>query len=105
MPVSVETITLDDFRAHLGESFSLSTPSGQTITAQLAEVNDLGSNRPHDARLRHSFSLMFYAPATQRLSQGIYPLQHPQLGSLELFVVPVGLDARGLQLQVIFNFA
>jgi hypothetical protein len=38
-----------------------------------------------------------------RLQQGMYELQHAHLGTLELFLVPVGQDHTGLYYEAVFN--
>lgn len=37
-----------------------------------------------------SFSLLFEGPADAPIGQGLVPLEHDDLGRLELFLVPVG---------------
>ena len=41
--------------------------------------------------------------ADRLLQQGMYQLQHDQLGALELFLVPVGRDHEGLYYEAVFN--
>lgn len=49
------------------------------------------------------FALSFAGPAQTRGAQGIYRLQHPQLGILEIFLVPVA-PVDGLpQFEAVFN--
>jgi hypothetical protein len=36
------------------------------------------------------------------LAQGTYRLSHPQLGELELFLVPLGPAAEGMQYEAAF---
>ena len=49
------------------------------------------------------FSLQLLAPAKARGEQGIYPILHPELGTIEMFLVPVAtLDDR-LQFEAVFN--
>ncbi len=49
------------------------------------------------------FSLIFLGPAEHFLSQGTYQLDHPKLGTLEIFLVPVGQLAGGFQYEAVFN--
>jgi len=37
------------------------------------------------------------------LPQGIYRLHHPTHGALDLFMAPIGPDARGMRYEIIFN--
>ena len=49
------------------------------------------------------FSLSLSGPRQPLLPQGIYPLRHPQLGQVDLFLVPSGQDAQSTQYEVTFN--
>lgn len=52
---------------------------------------------------REPFSLLFRAATRElQLPQQIHPLEHPQLGRLELFMVPLGPDATGMRYEAIF---
>jgi hypothetical protein len=46
------------------------------------------------------FALLFQGPDTPLASQGTYRVTHPALGEFELFSVPVGRVAEGLQYEV-----
>lgn len=103
MPVPLAQITIDDFRPLLGEAFTLHAAGHGAAAMRLVEVRSLGRHSPAG---RESFSLLWHAPAALRqLPQGIHPVEHPALGCLELFVVPVGLDAAGLSIEAVFNFS
>ena len=49
------------------------------------------------------FSLVFRGPRESFLPQRIYRVEHPALGSLEIFIVPIGLDASGYRYEAVFN--
>ena len=67
---------------------------------RLAAVERHGE-QPHAPR-REPFALVFTAEPV--LDQGTYMLEHPALGRLEVFLVPVGLDAAGRALyEAVFN--
>ena len=46
------------------------------------------------------FSLLFLGPVEPAMPQGIYCFQHASLGTLPLFMVPVGKSANGMQYEV-----
>ncbi|SFN50515.1 DUF6916 family protein [Dokdonella immobilis] len=49
------------------------------------------------------FALTLAAPAATRGTQGLYRLQHPQLGTLEVFLVPIApVDGQAL-FEAVFN--
>lgn len=96
--------SIDDFRPLVAELFSIGSPASAPVSARLSEVTSLGWNTPRDRGGRESFSLLFHAPADCRLPQGIHTFTHPQVGTHDLFTVPLGSDGSGMRLQVVFNF-
>ncbi|HEX3701816.1 MAG TPA: hypothetical protein VHU82_00705 [Vicinamibacterales bacterium] len=51
---------------------------------------------------REPFALLFRGPASPRLRQATYAVVHPTLGSLPIFLVPVGEDADGMLYEAVF---
>jgi hypothetical protein len=48
--------------------------------------------------------LVFCGPATPVLAQATYALAHDELGPMDLFLVPVGMDVEGrVQYEAVFN--
>jgi hypothetical protein len=96
---SLDQLSLATFAPRIGKAFQIAAP-GQTATeARLTSVRSLGS---HGAR--ESFSLLFSVAGWKR-PQGIVTLSQEHFGSFEIFVVPVGADPQGMQLEAVFNFA
>ena len=89
------SLTLGDFEPHLGAAFETSLPGGSMT---LAEATAL------DGGMREggTFSLTFVAPPGPFVPQAVYRLAHPALGTLDLFLVPLGPDARGNLYQALF---
>ena len=49
------------------------------------------------------FSLIFAAPAQTRGAQGIYQLRHPELGVIDLFLVPIASPDNQPRFEAVFN--
>lgn len=81
------------FQPHLREEFRLHGGPASMPALTLADVN--GEGRP--------FSIEFLGPRDPVLPQRIYRLEHPALGALELFIVPIGRDADGVRYEAVFN--
>ena len=79
-------LTADDFDGLADRQFSVHLDDGPPVTLRLVEVAR-GRSAPG---YREGFSLLFEGPDDPLLGQGTWPLHHPQLGRLELFLVPVG---------------
>jgi hypothetical protein len=97
MAGSLDALTVTDFESHAGDTFRLlATPE---IELKLAQV------RRHGQALREggAFSLFFLAPPGKFLPQAIYPLVHPELGTLEIFIVPIGPMDGGNGYQAVFT--
>jgi len=87
-----------DFEPHVGQAFAIEV-DGKQLELKLAEVERLGAAM----REGGAFSLLFLSAAGPSLPQGLYPMRHPALGTLELFVVPLGPKDGSNSYQVIFT--
>ena len=95
---SLADLTLTDFEPHKGESFWLRA-TDRELALELIEIRNLGDS----GRKGGAFSLLFRAPKGPFLPQAIYPIDHPALGTLELFIVPIGPTAGGNGYEIIFT--
>jgi len=50
-----------------------------------------------------SFSLLFRGPISPFFPQAIYRLHHEKLGTMDLFLVPMGPDRDGMRYEAVFN--
>lgn len=86
------------FHDHLHTLFTLEGEPFPGLVLELVEVSELRTS----SRLA-TFSILFYGPGGSRLEQGSYSMQHPDLGALGLFLVPVRADAGGYYYEAVFN--
>jgi hypothetical protein len=89
---------IGDFTPHLEAVFDMQTAGG-TVPLKLAKVDPAGNS----GRKGGAFSLIFVAPKGPFLPQAIYPVQHPALGTMEIFLVPIGPRQDGNGYQAIFT--
>ena len=75
--------------------------AGAPVKVQLA-VESVAPLPAHRLRAE-PFSLMLRGPRTPLLPQATYALRHPRLGTIELFLVPVGQDAEATRYEALFN--
>lgn len=102
----LETLTLTTFRERVGDTFRIFVRPGEGLDAQLLAVTSLSSKGPDGqeiVRPRTPFSLVFRVPAAYRPAQGTYRFENATLGTFEVFMVPIGLNAEGYQCEVIFT--
>jgi hypothetical protein len=93
-----EGFTLEMFAPHVGSKFLMHYGNSQTMELELASATDLGSSARHV-----QFSLIFLGPENAPIEQMIYPLDHPALGTMDLFLVPVGKDQDGVRYEAVIN--
>lgn len=113
--VPLATATAETFEPSVGTAFSVTVPvffqetgevEERTLALTLAEVRrsrgDTGRRMTTETS-RSPFALTFVGPADVALAQHIYGLQHPEMGQLGIFLVPVGIDATGRLYEAVFS--
>jgi len=95
----LDKLTHFDFAALVTERFRLEE-GVVTLELELIGAEVASSSSARDST-RAPFSLTFRGPREPLLRQRMYPLHHPSLGKLELFLVPIGPDASGQRYQTI----
>ncbi len=92
------TLGIDDFATHCDAVFDMQTADG-VVPLKLDKVENIGDS----GRAGGAFSLLFVAPKGTPLPQAIYPVTHPALGMMEIFLVPIGPFSGGSGYQAIFT--
>ena len=107
MTHSLENLTVDVFQRRVGETFRIRARPEHELEAELIEARALGggpSRAPSDGSPRRApFSLSFRTSLTAPLPQSIYEVAHDELGSYEIFLVPIGPDGKGMVYEAIFT--
>ena len=87
------------FEAVVGQTVRMSR-GDEYIDVEVAQAQRLNNPSP-----RHEpFMVLLRENGASRAAlQGMYGIHHPTLGILELFVVPVGPDNRGMCYEITFN--
>ena len=98
MPKSVATLIPADFEPLCGQTFTLSTGQDDVVL-QLKEVRHLGNA----LREGGAFSLEYRSGPGPFIPQGTYPITHPALGRLEMFIVPLGPKDGENRYEIIFT--
>jgi hypothetical protein len=70
----------------------------EDASLELLEVKE-GNYSPE---LEH-FAILFRGPLAPFLPQRTYRVEHEKLGSLDIFLVPLGPDEEGMQYEAVFN--
>jgi hypothetical protein len=89
--------SLADFTARTGTIFHANR-DGYAFDLRLESAQ----NHVEDAR-QTNFSVLFIAPGDVPAEQGIYTVGDESLGPLDVFLVPVARDEKGLHFEAVFN--
>ncbi len=96
----LETFTIDTFSGRIGERFRVRFEAETPVEVELAAAQALGSA---EGAGRAPFSIVFRGPQEPIYEQRIYPVEHDELGSFELFLVPIASDASGARYEAVFT--
>jgi hypothetical protein len=80
----LDTLTVADFQPLLHERFRM---AGE-FDVELVEVSEV----PREPGGRAPFSLVFAGGPPPPLPQAIYAMQHHEIGTIEIFLVPIAPD-------------
>jgi hypothetical protein len=99
-----ERLTLGSFSPHVGDTFQCQLESGEALSFELIEAEGRGGD---EAGQPERFSLVFLDPAASSesyLPQAIYALRHEKMGSVQIFIVPIGPDPQryGMRYEAVF---
>lgn len=95
----LEKLQCQDFSSRIGDTFRLALDGGETLELELIEAAEVGGT----AKDRTPFSVVFRGPAEPVLAQQICHLEHRELGSLDLFLVPLSQAEDGADYEAVFT--
>lgn len=94
----LDTLTHADFVPHLNTKFRMLLPSAPPLEIELVQADEFTASARQER-----FSLSFLAPNDAPVEQGVYELEHEQLGTGSLFLVPISRTEKGLHYEAVFN--
>jgi hypothetical protein len=96
----MEDLKLENFSPYLNSKFLVKRdPEGVEVAElELAQAVDLGSTPRHE-----QFSILFHGPSSPKLEQAIYRFEHQEMGTFDLFIVPVKHVQDKIHYEAIFN--
>jgi hypothetical protein len=100
-PAALHLLSAEHFQPFLGQDFIIRFSKDAPVAAQLEEVLDLPG---YSALERKPFSILLQTNLkTTYYLQAIYSVEHPALGELPLFLVPLGIKGKGMQYEAVFS--
>jgi hypothetical protein len=95
----LHALTPETFEPHVGSEFRLPDTDSTLVLIDVTRFPP----QP-DAPRRVPFSLVFAGDPGQFMPQQIHALEHPVLGRLEIFLVPIGPAPTGeMRYEAVFN--
>jgi hypothetical protein len=98
----LDTLSIDTFQPRLGEIFTLLAEDDVRIPLKLTDVSPWGPGASK-GRPRVPFSLVFHTVPEAVVPQAIYRLESDAMEPMELFLVPLGPDERGMRYEAVFT--
>ena len=86
------------FAGLLNTKFRVVLDVPDVIELELVQVSEL-----QVSELQEQFTIIFVGALDQFLGQGLRSLQHERMGTIDLFLVPIGKDESGFQYKSVFN--
>ena len=96
----LEKLTYEKFLIHKDSPFTLVQENEPATDLILVEVS---TSPPPATGMRQPFSLIFEGTPGVVLPQHIYTLTHAQMGTLDIFLVPIGATPTATQYQAVFS--
>lgn len=94
-------ITADNFSKYLNQTLDVHFTETQIVPSVLTRVTLLNSYTPLE---RSPFSLEFQTDGDHTYRpQGIYQIAHPDIRNIEVFLVPIGPDPKGMRYEAVFS--
>lgn len=99
----LDSLSSTSFSQHINQTFTLHLEDSKPLELELIEVAELGP-APKDPHQRHAFSILFGGPSQPVLPQRIYRVEHDTIGTLDIFLVPLGQDRTGrMRYEAVFT--
>lgn len=100
-PVS-DLLTIEMFTELEDREFIVDVDDTHSVGMELIEINDL-SERSGSSGERIPFSLVFRGPDDPTYPQQIYRFENEELGTHDIFIVPIGSDRDGIRYEAVFT--
>lgn len=96
-------LTENEFSKHVNTKFGIALDDGNGVDLELYEVKGYVSKHQEQSGMER-FSLYFQGPAEPYLPQKVYPFEHAEMGSFEMFLVPIAKNDEGFRYESVFNY-
>lgn len=99
VPRMLDQLRCEDFLPLIGQRVTVHI-ADSSAELEVAEAEPIKAPTP---RATPPFRVVLRSPPDWRANQGMFRIEHPTLGDIELFAVPIGPDGKGLCYEIVFN--
>lgn len=101
MTAALQLLTAADFQLQMGNVFCIRFSDKASTAAQLEKVMELPAYKNLE---RKPFSILLQTTQKDHYyQQAIYTVEQTVLGSMQVFLVPVGCNDTGVQYEAVFS--
>ena len=96
----LQDLSHSSFEENLNTPFRIHFGGDSPLEAILVQVR---LHEPHGGPRKQPYSVYFRAPRQPILPQAIYRVEHDRLGTMDVFLVPIGPEGEGMGYEAVFN--
>jgi hypothetical protein len=97
----VDVLQFESFSPYLNSTFAVRT--GEAKVELVLTQATRAPTSAYPGMAREPFSLTFQSASPEVLPQSLYAFDHPAMGQLDIFIVPIGREGGGVVYQAVFN--
>ena len=97
----VKELLRESFEPHLNTMFEVDFGNGPEMSTLIDVRSVVAPSEDHQGR--QPWSLLFRTASHEHYRQATYPIRHPELGEMALFLVPIGPDKDGMRYEAVFS--
>jgi hypothetical protein len=101
--MDVSEFTADKLQPYVGTDFRIALSAGQQCVLRMTELTKIRDQHVDPRFNRDSFSIVFEGPRQPFLPQATYQLEHHELGTNHIFIVPTGPAPEGFRYEAVFT--
>ena len=99
--MELDKISANDFKPLLNQKLNIKISADISLETELVEIIELNGYSPLE---RSPFSITFRTQQkNEYYNQGIFRVEHPTIGNIDLFLTPKGFDGVGMKYEAVFS--
>lgn len=99
--MELDKISSADFKLLINQNLDIQFEPESILSAELIEISEFNGYSPLE---RKPFSIVFRTKQkTEYYRESTYSVEHPQIGTIPMFLSPKGFDAEGMRYEAVFS--